>query len=574
MAERAGPLLQFAMQWQAIRSLLSNRRVCLGVDFGTSQVKMIALQRRGGRTFLQEGWMAPVPREIRTDAAQRREFYRQCFRDYLRQSKIPFLSEVALNVSGPEVAALTVLVPRGTEGEIQQHVEAELGRVLGYPLEQATWIYGMPPEPAQIEGERVAAIVLAAPTSWIQELSDLCRSFQLVPAVMMGSPFAINRLVVGSPSFSQLPDVAVLDLGFSGSHLFFIRRGVLEFLRMIPVGTDHLVRGLMRTIATPQGGHTILGAEAEEILRTYGVGLEEPPKPMAGLEAAKVYGMLRSNLEYLFLEIQRTLHYYSQTFQRPIPERILAGGGGACVPQLIDFLNANLDATAVEPLDPLDSFSQGQGPSALVREKIGAASPLFSCAIGAVGLEPALPPAVLVFQRASYRLEWVQLAVRWIGLLGMLVTLALTAGFWVQTQRYRQLTQESQARIGQLEERVLAIQEVERLKKEMDQQEALIAQVVSRQPLWEGMVKELSRITPDGVRLISLTTIPDSQPLRLRIQGEILPTYSSVEVLYSLYQLTLEKSAFFSDIQLVEMRKDVHSAVPRASFEVTCRLVY
>jgi hypothetical protein len=425
-----------------------------------------------------------------------------------------------------------------------------------------------------MEQDRIPAVVMAVSTRWIQELSHLCRSSQLVPAVVMAAPSALYRLILTSSTPADVPGTAVLDLGFNGSTLLFIQKGSLEFLRTVPVGADHLVRGLMRTIATPEGEHTFHAAEAEEILQRYGVGLEEPSKPMAGLDAAKVYGMLRSNLEYLFLEVQRTLHYYSQTFRRPIPERILAIGGGACIPQLVDFLNANLDATSVEIWDPFSSFPREGGASASVREMIGGSSPLFGCCMGALGVEGTLPTSVPVFHRASYQVEWIQLAVRWVGVVGLAATLALTGAFGFQTQRYRQWVRDSQRQIDQMEGNVLQIQEYERIKEGLDRQERLISQTVSRQPLWEGVVKELSRITPEGVRLIQLSTVPDAFPVRLKIEGEILPTYSSVEVLYSLYQLTLEKSPFFSEIQLVEMRKDVQSAVPRASFEVTCRLVY
>ncbi|MBI3333424.1 MAG: pilus assembly protein PilM [Candidatus Omnitrophica bacterium] len=581
------------MQWRALRSLVSRTRVCVGIDLGTSHIKLVLLSRQGGKRTLMDATAVAIPPEVRANPAQRLAFYERTLREYLGRSEVPFLSEIALSLSGPEVTTATVLVSGEEKGKIREMAEAELGKILSTPLKDAVWTYAVGPHSPEEEGQRLPVVVAAAPARTVEELNALCRSFQLVPVVMTASPVATHHMVreagmleeqgpadkeagpAGLQPVVRPPsaEAAVLEIGFASSALLLSKKGTLEFVRTLPLGCDHLIKGLMRTVATPEGQHAITASEAEEILKVYGIGMEEPAAPIAGLEAAKVYSMLRSSLEYLFLEVQRTLHYYSQTLHRPLPTRLLVAGGGACVPSLVEFLNANMDATTVEGFDPLALLEKWGSSSEEVQGRVGATAPLMAAALGIAVSEQGGRPVLLPFRRANYRLAWVQLAGRWVASIGLVVTLALSWTLLMQANRYRKLVRETQTRLGQLEPQVRQIRDYQRLKVEIEKQEDLISQALKRRPLWTGILKELSRITPQGIRLTSIETMEGAFPLKIRISGEIIPTYTSVEVLYSQYQLILEKSPFLSEIQLA-MKKDMYSPVPRATFELTCRLVY
>ncbi len=563
------------MQWRAVRSALSRTRVSLGVDVGASHVRIVTLILRRGKRALQDGWSAALPLSAKANPEERWTFLRGALQEYLTRVNVPFMAGVSLAISGPEVTVFTSLVPRGTEAEIRQAVREDLSRRLSAPIEETAWTFFLPSEKTELEAGQVAVSVMAAPAAWIQRWISLCRSLRLVPTLVTTSSCTVHRLFSEEKLLAETPTVAVLEIAATASTVTFTYKGELEFVRPLPIGVDHLVRGLMRTVTTAEGEHTITVSESEKILQTCGIAMEEKLLPVAGLTSSQIYALLRPTLEYLYLEIQRTLYYYRQAFHRPVVERLMVTGEGALIPHLVEFLNANMDEATVETLEPLAQLKGWEPPSASVRETFAASGSAYSAAIGvAYPSSGRTPVRIPSFHWYNYRLEWIQLVARWTASLILGLLLISTLGLHFQLVRYRSMVQQTKTRLAQLESKVHHIQEAKRLKAVLAQQETLIQQAVSRQPLWAGVAKELSRISPEGIRLSSLETVEASFPLRIRLQGEILSAYTSVEVLYAQFQLALEGSAFFSDIQLVGMKKDLYSPVARATFELTCRLVY
>ena len=112
------------------------------------------------------------------------------------------------------------------------------------------------------------------------------------------------------------------------------------------------------------------------------------------------------------------------------------------------------------------------------------------------------------------------------------------------------------------------------LKSKIDQRKNLLSKAVGRQPLWWGIFKELSIITPQEVVLSKIITTEQKKPFEVHLVGEILAKYTTVDLALSQYLLALDESPFFSRVQLVSTEKDMYSVIPRANFEIVCQLKY
>jgi len=88
------------------------------------------------------------------------------------------------------------------------------------------------------------------------------------------------------------------------------------------------------------------------------------------------------------------------------------------------------------------------------------------------------------------------------------------------------------------------------------------------------VLKELSALTPEWISLERVELITSSTPLKLKIQGQISSTYTSIDLSLSQYLLALDESVFFDNVKLVSKTQDVYSGLPRAKFEIICQLVY
>lgn len=549
-------------------------RVCFGVDFGSSHIKLVALRRapKGGGLQTAGFSVTPIPLEHRRDPDQRLGFLRETLQENQKWMKVTFLAKAAVAVSGPEVTAATLLVPAGAAAQVRKSARDELSRLLTYPIGEACWTVEIPPTLEEVEGGRVSAFAIAAPRPWLKALSGVLRSFRLVPTLVTASACPIHPCLLKRGELGD-SSPALLDIGFTTSTVTFSQKGRVRFLRGLPVGADHFRRGLMRTVRTPQGEHAITAQEAESILRSIGIGTGETAADSpSGLTAAQVYSMLRPTVEHLYLEVQRTLSYYRQALGKAPVDRLLVCGGGACIPHLVEFLSANMDLASAEPLNLLDppgpAGQEGGRPPPELAPQMAV-----SMAVGDLELKGAAGAAAAL-GRSRFSLEWMQWVGVWIGCAGLAATLVWSVVLASQQIRYRGYLQKASAQVAQLEQSVALIHEYERLEASIAGRESVLQRTVSRQPLWLGVLKELSRVTPEGIRLTAVRTVPEAVPLQLAVEGEILPSYTSVEVLYSQYQLALEGSPFFSHIRLVTMEKDPYSPTPRALFHLTCQLVY
>ena len=142
------------------------------------------------------------------------------------------------------------------------------------------------------------------------------------------------------------------------------------------------------------------------------------------------------------------------------------------------------------------------------------------------------------------------------------------------TFRYKILIARKETTVNQLTPVVDRIKQYLQIKERIEERKKLLAKAVGRQPLWWGILKELSSITPDEVVLNKIITDEKKKPLEIRLGGEIIAKYTTVDLALSQYLLALDESPFFQRVQLVNTQKDMYSAMPRANFEIICQLAY
>jgi hypothetical protein len=139
--------------------------------------------------------------------------------------------------------------------------------------------------------------------------------------------------------------------------------------------------------------------------------------------------------------------------------------------------------------------------------------------------------------------------------------------------RFRVLINRTEPAIKNLEPMVLKVKDYLSLKSKLSEKRSLLEKAIGNQPLWSGLLKELSNITPDEVVLKRLVTTPD-EPRCIRIIGEIFVEYTTVDFVLSSYLTALSDSVYFSRVDLVSSQIDISSTIPKADFEIICELRY
>jgi hypothetical protein len=294
------------------------------------------------------------------------------------------------------------------------------------------------------------------------------------------------------------------------------------------------------------------------------------------LLGSQISSMLRPILERLINELVRTFNYYMNTFNTDKIEVLYITGGSAKLKNMDKFLAISLKEVVkkIEYLDPLKAvigwMDTGVAKQELVMEQaaphLGAA---FGVCLGNGGRVNLLPQKDKIARQANLLLFLVKFSFPLI----LMLSLSFYVFSYLNTLRYKILITKSQADIQKLAPMVARIKDYLALKTETDQRKTFLEKIVGRQPLWWGILRELSNITPEGV-ILRKVTASQKEPKEIHLIGKIFAKYTTVDLALSQYLASLEESPYFRRVDLVSTKTDMFSSVPGSDFEISCELKY
>lgn len=154
------------------------------------------------------------------------------------------------------------------------------------------------------------------------------------------------------------------------------------------------------------------------------------------------------------------------------------------------------------------------------------------------------------------------------------LSLAFYAVIYGNSLKYKMLNSKLDFGISSIEPIAHQVREYMSIKSRLEQRKDILEKVRGKQPLWWGILKELSNITPKEVNLQQVSLGQGKSDKEIRLIGKIFAKYTIVDVAVSQYLMALEESPFFSNVELVSSKTDMYSLIPAANFEIVCRLDY
>ena len=139
---------------------------------------------------------------------------------------------------------------------------------------------------------------------------------------------------------------------------------------------------------------------------------------------------------------------------------------------------------------------------------------------------------------------------------------------------YKKLINTTKVEISEFSTRVKEIKDYMAMKGILTERKSLLENAIGRQPLWWGMLKELSNITPSSMALRNLRIERDKNKRKIYIIGEVFAEYITIDLSISQYLVAMDESPYFTNVRPVSTERDVYSPVPKANFEIVADLVY
>ncbi len=337
----------------------------LGVDIGSSSLKVVQLRKQGGQAVLETyGELALGPyggEEVGQATNHSAAQIAESLTDLLRESKV---TTTSCGVSIPFARSLLTLVDlpfRKDPGEQKTVIELEARKYIPVPVSEVQLDWFIVPKedvnqtpgatPAMNTDTKVDVLLVAVHNDELKLLQNVVATAKLEASFYEIEIFSTIRAVVDEP----VKPVMVLDIGAASTKTYVVERGVVALSHAISVGSQDITRAI---------------AASQNV-------------PVSRAEALKKEEGLRGSLDSpelvfsrIFSEAHRVLVQYETAHKKSIASIVLTGGGG--VTKALGAYAKDRFSIDVRVADP---FAKTEAP-AFMRPVLAEIGPEFAVAVG------------------------------------------------------------------------------------------------------------------------------------------------------------------------------------------------
>ena len=300
---------------------LQHRQRCgwVGVDIGTSTIKLAQVERYHGRWQLRFGQILPrPPHEWDPSLTGLRDILHTTL-----QGSHRWRSRPAACLLPTPLSELRVLdLPSAPDPELLHLVDAELN----YADDRAPGDYQAGfwrTNPCRSHQANCLVHVISTPTDAAQTAASELNRAKLQCQAIDTHPFAAARAIAMAPPTTSAEIIVAVDWGFDAIWLTIVRHGTPCFTRLLS-GC-----GLRKVVANLQTGLKLTHEEACQLLGKYGLQTDDD---MAAGEIQKtICNLTKEPVKQAMQELQRTLQFIAYEHPELTPQHACLLGGGAAL---------------------------------------------------------------------------------------------------------------------------------------------------------------------------------------------------------------------------------------------------
>jgi len=342
----------------------------LGIDIGTSSIRVIELAKKGPIKKLENYG------EVRLSAIQKAVFrtveknsfllsnreVALAIREVLKEANI---QSTEVNFSIPDFASFftNFELPQMSQKELDQAVKYEARSYVPLPLSEVTLDWSIITEEAKKEDKNKAKaplkiLVVAIPNEIIQQYQEIAKLASLEMKSLEAEAFALAR----SSLKEQKKATAIVDIGARSTTVNIIKNGILEMSHSFNISGNELTEILSRSLK-------INYEKAEELKKNIGiVAIEGPEK--------NIREILLPLIDSVVSEIKKIFQDFFQQESQGI-EKIILSGSTALMPGLKDYFSAEL-GKELQICDPFSDISH----LPVLEETLKEMGPTYAIAVG------------------------------------------------------------------------------------------------------------------------------------------------------------------------------------------------
>jgi type IV pilus assembly protein PilM len=337
----------------------------VGIDIGTSEIKVVQLSSFGGRIKLEN-----------YGQISSKSFYQKPFRSFEKSTLLLSTQEIikaikaifeeakiktkSVYFSIPDFASFftTFELPPMTEEEVSFAVEAEARKHIPIPISEVVWDWQLIGRKPFMGREKFKILLVSVPKEVINQYNLIGNSLGIESVSLEAETFSLVR------SLSEKNKIiSIIDIGARTTSCSIIEGKVLKISRSFDLSEDEFIQTISKSIGvTPD--------LAEEMKIKYGLLSTDAP------EGKEIREILVPLINSLLHEIEQTFLRFKSAEGREI-EKIILAGGTANLPGILQYFQ-NYFKKEIEIANP---FKKIYFP-AILESTLKEIGPSFSVAVG------------------------------------------------------------------------------------------------------------------------------------------------------------------------------------------------
>lgn len=344
---------------------MARRRNAIGLDIGSSSIKLVQVKETKKGIQLLNFSMAPLPPEAIVDGAlMNATAVVDTIQGMMSAQKLRS-KEVAISLSGNSIIIKKIGLPAMTPEELDESIKWEAEQYIPYDVNDVNLDYQIlqsRPEQGQMD-----VLLVAAKKEMVEEYVGIVRESGLDPVVVDVDSFTIQNAFEVNYAWPPGETVVLIDIGASTININVVANGITSFTRDISMGGNQFTEEIQKQLNVSYDE-----AEAYKLGGERGVDADS-------VIPQEVERVMQSVSESMAGEIHRSLDFYLATSSEGRMSRIYLSGGTAKVPALARTIEQRV-GVPVELLDPFRSVQIDQKLFNL--DYINEVRPLAAVAVG------------------------------------------------------------------------------------------------------------------------------------------------------------------------------------------------
>jgi type IV pilus assembly protein PilM len=315
-------------------SALKKSKLAVGLDIGSSSIKLVKLQAKPGGYLLKAMGIKELPAgAITTDEIKDRDAVIFDIQNLVDQTD-PKIKDVVISIAGHGVITDKFTMDKKTGAEAEQAILFEAEQRSPFDVEDVTMDYHIIKYDDEIG--KMEILLVAARNEFLKNILDLVFDAGLKPVLVDTDAFAVLNSYEINYDMDASKVTALINIGFENTNIVFLKDGLYHSTRDVSNG--------IRLIS-------------EAVSREFRLNQELTAKAMKGeMDSSIDQDMFKATVATTFEElvagIEVAVSYFKSSSGSEALDWIVLSGGGALVPYLPELMQNKL-AIPVEIFNPL-----------------------------------------------------------------------------------------------------------------------------------------------------------------------------------------------------------------------------